>query len=79
MKSTDEDHAKNVLCSQTIYEYSKKLRELGCAVIALSPEELRGADVEQVQDAMLQKAWDVIDQLVGPEERDADDPTPGPG
>ena len=44
-----------VLCST--------LRDLGCAVIVFIPEELNGADPEQVEDILIEKGWDVIDSL----------------
>lgn len=37
------------------------LRDEGFAVAAFTPTELRGADSERVEDAMVQMGWDAID------------------
>ena len=37
------------------------LREQGFAVAAFTPSELRGADSDDIEDAMVQMGWDAID------------------
>jgi hypothetical protein len=37
------------------------LRERGFAVAAFTPSELRGADSDDIEDAMVQMGWDAID------------------
>lgn len=54
-----------VLCST--------LRDLGCAVIVFIPEELNGANPEQVEDLLIEKGWDVIDSLMPIEDEEDDD------
>ncbi len=39
----------------------KSLREKGYAVCVFSPEELRGANVDDVEDGLVTAGWDVID------------------
>jgi len=45
------------------YEAIKELRALGYAVVLFSPEELAGANPEQVQNVLVADAWDTIDTL----------------
>lgn len=51
-----------VLTPQNI-ERLHSLRERGFAVVVFTPEELRGADVDRVQDRLIEQGWDVIDAL----------------
>ena len=44
-------------------EYLRQLRKMGYAVVAFTPEELRGADSDHVEDRMIEIGWDVIDSL----------------
>ena len=37
------------------------LRDQGFAVAAFTPSELRGADPDRIEDAMVQMGWDAID------------------
>lgn len=77
--AAEQAHARNVLCNQKIRECSDLLRKMGCAVIAMSPEELRGADVERVQERMLESAWAAIELEVGPPPPEGDmEPGPAP-
>lgn len=57
----------------TIRECCDQLRRMGCAVAVMTPDDLRGADVESVEQGMILKAWDVIEQQVGPPDDDGDD------
>jgi hypothetical protein len=47
---TDQEHAA-----------IKSLREKGYAVCVFSPEELRGADQDDVEQDLVVAGWDVID------------------
>lgn len=40
-----------------------KLRELGCAVVCFTPEELRNANPDHVEDRLVEIGWDIIDSL----------------
>ena len=44
-------------------EYLRQLRKMGYAVVAFTPEELRGADSDHVEDRLIELGWDVIDNL----------------
>jgi len=44
-------------------EHLRQLRKMGYAVVAFTPEELRGADSDHVEDRMVEIGWDVIDSL----------------
>lgn len=44
-------------------EYLRQLRKMGYAVVAFTPEELRGADPDHVEDRLIELGWDVIDAL----------------
>jgi len=44
-------------------EYLRQLRKMGYAVVAFTPEELRGADPDHVEDRLIELGWDVIDSL----------------
>jgi hypothetical protein len=39
------------------------MQRLGYAVVIFTPEELRGANPEHVQDRLVELGWDVIDTL----------------
>ena len=41
-------------------EHLRQLRKMGYAVAAFTPEELRGADPDRVEDRMIEIGWDVI-------------------
>jgi hypothetical protein len=43
------------------YAAIKSLREKGYAVCVFSPEELRGADQDDVEQGLVVAGWDVID------------------
>jgi hypothetical protein len=62
-----------------IFELCVKMQRLGYAVVIFTPEELRGANPEHVQDRLVELGWDVIndiaedietERLVGPSEED---------
>ena len=44
-------------------EHLRQLRKMGYAVIAFTPEELRGANPDHVEDRLIELGWDVIDNL----------------
>lgn len=41
-------------------DFLTKMREMGYAVVAFSPEELEGADPDKVSDRLIELGWDVI-------------------
>ena len=44
-------------------EHLRQLRKMGYAVVAFTPEELRGANPDHVEDRLIELGWDVIDNL----------------
>jgi len=44
-------------------EHLRQLRKMGYAVVAFTPEELRGADPDHVEDRLIEFGWGVIDSL----------------
>ena len=54
-------------------EHLRQLRKMGYAVVAFTPEELRGANPDHVEDRLIELGWDVIDAHVV--EPDQDSPT----
>jgi len=44
-------------------EHLRQLRKMGYAVVAFTPEELRGADSDHVEDRLIELGWDVINNL----------------
>lgn len=48
--------------NEVVY-HLKALRDLGFAVVAFTPEELRGAEPDHVEDRLIEIGWDVIDAL----------------
>ena len=62
-----------------IVELGRELEAMGCAVVVFTPEELRGANPDHVEDRLVELGWDVIndiaedietERLVGPSEED---------
>jgi hypothetical protein len=62
-----------------IFELCVKMQRLGYAVVIFTPEELRGANPEHVQDRLVELGWEVIndvaedietERLVKPSEED---------
>lgn len=60
-------------------EYLRQLRKMGYAVVAFTPEELRGANPDHVEDRLIEYGWDVIhliaediasERLSGPTDED---------
>ena len=45
------------------HEALRLLHDNGFAVAAFTPEELRGANPEDVQDSLISEGWDVIGYL----------------
>lgn len=54
-------------------EYLRQLRKMGYAVVAFTPEELRGANPDHVEDRLVELGWDVIAAIAT--EPDQDGPT----
>jgi predicted fused transcriptional regulator/phosphomethylpyrimidine kinase len=54
-------------------EHLRQLRKMGYAVVAFTPEELRGADPDNVEDRLVELGWDVI--AVMATDPDQDNPT----
>jgi len=44
-------------------EYLRQLRKFGYAVVAFTPEELRGANPDYVENRLIEVGWDVIDSI----------------
>jgi len=44
-------------------EHLRQLRKMGYAVVAFTPDELRGADSDHVEDRLIELGWDVIANL----------------
>lgn len=44
-------------------EYLRQLRKIGYAVVAFTPEELRGANPDHVEDRLIEMGWEVIDSI----------------
>jgi hypothetical protein len=53
----------DVMTESKIFELCVKMQRLGYAVVIFTPEELRGANPEHVQDRLVELGWDVIDTL----------------
>lgn len=54
-----------------LLKHTRALRDLGCAVAVFTPEELRGADPDDVEDHMIQRGSEAIDYLADDEEDEA--------
>ncbi len=50
-----------------LLKHTKALRDMGCAVAVFTPEELRGADPDNVEDLMIQRGSEAIDYLADDE------------
>ena len=44
-------------------EYLRQLHKMGYAVVAFTPEELRGANPDHVEDRLVEYGWDVINSI----------------
>ena len=51
-----------------IVEHSRALEEMGCVVVVFTPEELRGANPDHVQDRLIELGWEVINDLADTED-----------
>jgi hypothetical protein len=69
----------DVMTESKVFELCVKMQRLGYAVVIFTPEELRGANPDHVQDRLVELGWDVIndiaedietERLVGPSEED---------
>ena len=65
--------ALNPNSTKQAVEHIRQLRKMGYAVVAFTPEELRGADPDHVEDRLVELGWDVIDALAT--ESDQEPPT----
>lgn len=53
----------DVMTESKIFELCVKMQRLGYAVVIFTPEELRGANPEHVQDRLVELGWDVINDI----------------
>jgi hypothetical protein len=53
----------DVMTESKVFELCTKMRHLGYAVICFTPEELRGANPDHVEDRLVELGWDVINDL----------------
>jgi hypothetical protein len=53
----------DVMTESKVFELCVKMQRLGYAVVCFTPEELRGADPDHVQDRLVELGWDVINTL----------------
>lgn len=53
----------DVMTERKVFELCTKMRHAGYAVICFTPEELRGANPDHVEDRLVELGWDVIDNL----------------
>lgn len=53
----------DVMNERKVFELCAKMRHAGYAVVCFTPEELRGADPDHVEDRLVELGWDVIDNL----------------
>jgi hypothetical protein len=53
----------DVMTESEIFALCVKMQRLGYAVVIFTPEELRGANPDHVQDRLVELGWDVIDTL----------------
>jgi hypothetical protein len=53
----------DVMTESEIFALCVKMQRLGYAVVCFTPEELRGANPDHVQDRLVELGWDVIDTL----------------
>ena len=51
-----------------LLKHTRALRDMGCAVVVFTPEELRGAAAEDVESHMIEKGSEAIDYLADDEE-----------
>ncbi len=49
----------------SIHQLTNAIRSTGAAVVVFTAEELNGAAVEDVQDVLVPRGWEVIEDLVG--------------
>ena len=53
----------DVMTESEIFALCVKMQRLGYAVVCFTPEELRGANPDHVQDRLVELGWEVIDTL----------------
>ena len=53
----------DVMTESKVFELCAKMRHLGYAVVCFTPDELRGANPDHVEDRLVELGWDVIDTL----------------
>ena len=53
----------DVMTESKVFELCTKMRHLGYAVVCFTPEELRGANPDHVEDRLVELGWDVINDI----------------
>ena len=53
----------DVMNQNKVFDLCRKIRHAGYAVVCFTPDELRGADPDHVEDRLVEIGWDVIDAL----------------
>lgn len=53
-----------------LLKHTRALRDMGCAVVVFTPEELRGAAADDVEECMIQKGSEAIDYFADDDEVD---------
>jgi hypothetical protein len=53
----------DVMTESEIFALCVKMQRLGYAVVCFTPEELRGANPDHVQERLIELGWDVVDTL----------------
>ena len=48
-------------------EFLRELRVRGYAVVVFTPNELEGASQDQVEERMIERGWDAIEDLKDPD------------
>ena len=46
-----------------IAEHLRALEDMGCSVVIFTPEELRGANPDHVQERLIEYGWEVIGDI----------------
>ena len=54
---------RNANNTKQAVEYLRQLHKMGYAVVAFTPEELRGANPDHVENRLIELGWDVIDSI----------------
>ena len=57
MKKFDDEYMPSDL------KWLRNMRERGFCVVVFTPDELDGADPDEVEDQLIERGWDVIELL----------------